>query len=192
MTAPRGSGPVGVRHADVLRDGLQTARLVLRPFAAADLEAAVRGDDVLAAHLGVPVEPGWMDFPEALPFFIDVLRAWPERAVWAMYGCFFGSERRLVGGAGFKGGPTAEETVEIGYGIAPAFRGRGLAVEAARGLVAFAFDHADVRAVLAHTIPAEGASTAVLTSAGITHAGTVVDPDDGPVWRWVLPRPSSL
>ena len=41
----------------------------------------------------------------------------------------------LVGGAGFKGAPDDEGAVEIGYGLALASRGRGLATEAVVALV---------------------------------------------------------
>src|SRR6266702_2366495 len=41
-----------------------------------------------------------------------------------------------------------------------------------------------VRLVRAHTLPEENASTRVLLKCGFRHLGTVVDPEDGPVWRW--------
>jgi RimJ/RimL family protein N-acetyltransferase len=45
-----------------------------------------------------------------------------------------------------------------------------------------------VRLVRAHTLPESNASTRVLTNCGFRKTAEVVDPDDGPVWRWELVR----
>ena len=94
--------------------------------------------------------------------------------------------RAVIGTAGFKGPPDANGMVEIAYGIVPGFEGRGYATEAAMALVRFALATPDVTLVRAHTLPEVNASTRVLTKCGFRHAGDVVDPDDGPVWRWEL------
>jgi [ribosomal protein S5]-alanine N-acetyltransferase len=96
--------------------------------------------------------------------------------------------RSAVGIAAFKGPPDAAGTVEIAYGIVPTAEGRGFATEAAGALVQFAFASEDVRLVRAHTLPTPNASTRVLEKCGFRHTGSVVDPDDGPVWRWERPR----
>jgi RimJ/RimL family protein N-acetyltransferase len=93
-------------------------------------------------------------------------------------------ERQVIGSAGFKGAPDADGLVEIAYGIVPTFEGRGYATEAAHALVAHAFASGLVQRVRAHTLPTKNASTRVLTKCGFMRTGDVVDPDDGPVWRW--------
>ena len=90
----------------------------------------------------------------------------------------------VIGGAGFKGPPDSTGTVEVAYGIVPSFEGRGYATEAAAALVDFAFVSGEVRMVRAHTLPEANASTRVLLKCGFHYVSTVVDPDDGPVWRW--------
>ena len=89
---------------------------------------------------------------------------------------------RTVGSCGFKG-PPAEGVVEIAYGIDPEHQGNGYATEAAEALTNFAFAQ-NVRTVRAHTLPEANASTRVLTKCGFRHVGPVIDPEDGPVWRW--------
>lgn len=89
-----------------------------------------------------------------------------------------------IGQCGFKGPPNEDGEVEIAYGIHPEHQCRGYATEAAAALVAFAFAEDSVRAVLAHTLPEENASTRVLTKCGFENVGEVIDPDDGQVWRW--------
>jgi RimJ/RimL family protein N-acetyltransferase len=89
---------------------------------------------------------------------------------------------RTVGSSGFKG-PPADGVVEIAYGIEPEHQGNGYATEAAEALTNFAFAQG-VRTVRAHTLPESNASTRVLVKCGFRHVGQVIDPDDGPVWRW--------
>lgn len=89
---------------------------------------------------------------------------------------------RPVGNCGFKG-PPADSVVEIAYGINPEHQGKGYATEAAEALTRFAFSQ-DVRTVRAHTFSEANASTRVLTKCGFRHVGQVIDPEDGPVWRW--------
>lgn len=100
-----------------------------------------------------------------------------------------------VGSCGFKGAPDASGCVEIAYAIEMDFRGRGFAKEAAKALVAFAYS-AGASRVCAHTLKAQSASTSVLASCGFVKVGDVVDPEDGPVWRWEhiagLPKTTSL
>jgi ribosomal-protein-alanine N-acetyltransferase len=90
----------------------------------------------------------------------------------------------VVGSAGFKGPPDSSGTVEIAYGIASSIEGQGYATEAAATLVAFAFAAPLVELVRAHTLPAANASTRVLIKCGFRQVDSIVDPDDGPVWRW--------
>src|SRR5688572_31763982 len=94
------------------------------------LTAALAGANALEALLDVSVADGWEGFPEALP----VLRAsYSEHPQGRPWGSLFFVElqaRTLVGLGGFKGAPSSDGVVEIGYAIAPAFQGRGLATDA--------------------------------------------------------------
>jgi ribosomal-protein-alanine N-acetyltransferase len=90
----------------------------------------------------------------------------------------------VVGKGGFKGPPTVDGVVEIAYGVAPDYQGKGYATEAAQALVAYAFSSGQVRVVRAHTLPESNASKRVLAKSGFRRIGEVIDPDDGLVWRW--------
>lgn len=85
----------------------------------------------------------------------------------------------LIGGVGFKGAPDDAGVVEIGYGLAPAARGRGLATEAVAALVAHAFERG-VRAVRAEVETGYAASERVVMRAGFTAA----DGDGRVTWWW--------
>lgn len=93
-------------------------------------------------------------------------------------------DRVIVGQCGFKGPPNADGMVEIAYFVEPDCRGNGYATEAAEALTVQALNHDGVRFVRAHTLPEPNASTRVLTKAGFRNVGEVIDPEDGPVWRW--------
>jgi len=89
----------------------------------------------------------------------------------------------VVGMCAFKGGVDADGAVEIAYGVDEKYRGRGYAKEAARALTEFAFT-AGAKTVRAHTLREQSPSTGVLSACGFQFVGEVVDPEDGPVWRW--------
>lgn len=97
---------------------------------------------------------------------------------------------RLIGSGGFTGRPV-DRTVEIGYEIAPQFRGRRLGTAAARALLDFAVRSGEVDHVLAHTLPGPNPSTGVLASLGFVHVEERDDPEAGPVWQWRWVRPAA-
>ena len=154
------------------------------------LTAAVAGGGALEALLGVSVADDWAGFPEALP----VLRAWyaknPNGHTWSSLFFVDPHVRTLVGFGGFKGPPSSDAVVEIGYAIAPAFRGQGLATDAVAQMVQRAFEDTIVRAVDAHTLGHANPSTRVLEKSGFRKIGEANDPDDGVVWHWRRERPA--
>ena len=96
--------------------------------------------------------------------------------------------RTALGTCGFKGRPDAHGVVEIAYGVDARHRGRGFATEATTAMLAYAFQHPDVRLVRAHTFDDRNASARVLSKCGFRLVGQVTDPDDGLVWRWERQR----
>jgi [ribosomal protein S5]-alanine N-acetyltransferase len=92
-----------------------------------------------------------------------------------------------VGMGSFKG-PPVDGVVEIAYAIVPGQQGKGYATEAARALTEYAFSSPEVSKVCAHTLRDGIASQRVLTKAGYTPVGEVMDPEDGLVWRFEKPR----
>ena len=152
------------------------------------LEALAAGTAAFAALAGSPVPDGWPEFPEAIEFAIDKLRERPDQAGWWMHLFFIDST--LVGSGGYVG-PPEDGVVEIGYEIAPAFRGRGLATAAATAMIAKAVTEGDVHTVIAHTLAHPNASTSVLRRAGFAHVGAFPDEQEGTVWRWEWIEPSA-
>lgn len=145
-------------------------------------EALAAGDAVFTERFGVPVEADWSGFPEALPILLEAARSEtpPE---WGPH-LFFDQDGALVGNGGWKGRPR-DGTAEIGYAVAPARQRRGIATAAVRELVERGRS-AGLQTVVAHTLAEENASTKVLTRCGFERVAELIDPDEGPVWRWEL------
>ncbi|MBO4258085.1 GNAT family N-acetyltransferase [Streptomyces griseorubiginosus] len=160
----------------------RTARLDAVPLAvehAAEM-AAVLSDPALHVFIGgTPASP-------------DDLRARYERLVagspdpavsWCNWVLRLRQEARLVG--------TVQATVvgavaEIAWVVGSPWQGRGLASEAACGLVALLARRPSVRTVIAHVHPEHRASESVARAAGLEP--TEVEQDGERRWRLELPR----
>ena len=117
--------------------------------------------------------------------WLELLRVFTPADSWTLgFSLVHLDSDTVVGTCGFKGPPDADGVVEIAYGVAPEYQGKGYATEAAQALTDYAFRRDKVRVVRAHTRPEPNASTRVLTKCGFRRIGEVIDPEDGLVWRW--------
>ena len=148
---------------------------------------AEASDDTLLAHLcGVPFQD------DVTSLLIEVLRANAGLAAgngaaspWRGY-IAITDEDGVVGTCGFKG-PPEDGAAEIAYFTFPPFTGRGFAKQMARKLEEFAARTGALRILIAHTLSETNASTAILKGMGFRNVGEVLDPEDGPAWRWEKP-----
>jgi RimJ/RimL family protein N-acetyltransferase len=169
---------------------MRTTNLELIPHAPQHLRALIAGPERYETIFGVPPADGLRDFlisDDVSPEFVTRLEAATEADPWTHgFALVHAADRIVIGMVGFKGPRDADGMVEIAYGIVPAYRNKGMATEAAKALVRYAFASGGqhVRVVRAHTLPEPNASTRVLTKCGFERVGDVVDPEDGPVWRW--------
>jgi ribosomal-protein-alanine N-acetyltransferase len=152
------------------------------------LAAAVDDEAKLARLLGATIADGWAGFPESLPVLRDSYARNPGAHAWGTLFFVLGDPRTLVGLGGYKAAPSTDGIVEIGYAIAPAFRGRGLATSAVQQMVARGFGDPQVRFIDAHTLAGPNASTRVLEKSGFEMLGVLEDPGEGPIWHWRLSR----
>jgi ribosomal-protein-alanine N-acetyltransferase len=167
---------------------IDTARLRLVPYAPQFLLALMESVDRFAEVSGFRAADGLRDFlvsGEVPAAYVESLRAASEADPWLHgFAAIHRESGLVIGNGGFKGAPDSEGTVEIAYGVVPAFQSQGYATEVASALIAFACDDSRVRLLRAHTLPESNASTRVLEKCGFAHRGEVIDPDDGLVWRW--------
>ena len=162
---------------------IETRNLQLIPCEPLHLETILEDKKGLEPMLGVSVPDSWPVFPEAMSYVYERVRSDPFAVGWWTYLFVHAGDGVLAGEGGFKGPPDESGTVEIGYAIVPEYRGRGLATEAAGGLVGWALSHPQVAAAAAETLPDGHASIRVLEKLGMRFVGATDE-----VLRWRLER----
>lgn len=168
---------------------IETTSLRLIPCDIEILESAIQGNEILEQKLNVSVQKNWTEFGvEALRFSLDRLAESEEEKNWWTYFPIHKPDNKLIGSGGYKGKPTADGTVELGYEIAVDYRNRGLATEMTKGKIQNAFGDERVKTIIAHTLGQSNASTGVLLKCGFEKVQEINDPEDGMIWRWELKR----
>jgi RimJ/RimL family protein N-acetyltransferase len=164
---------------------LETKNLTLVPHLPADLLALRRGIDHYEKISDRRVADGVRDFLLAgSPDFFSQLENATVPDPWRFgFAVIHKIDNRLIGMCSFTGSPDSNGVVEIAYGIAPDYQGKGYATEAAAAAVQFAIDSGEVALIRAHTLPATNASTRVLEKCGFHRAGESID-EGMTVWRW--------
>ncbi len=163
---------------------IETARLILVPLKAEHVTAFGAGRQALSALLGVEVPPEWPVSPESLTCWQGRPEKLGQAGGWAAYLFIHRQDGILVGDGGFKGRPDSAGEVEIGYALVPAYRGRGLATEAARALADLAFEQPEVTGLCAETLTDGYASMRVVQKLGLTFDKLVHSQAEGDVFRW--------
>jgi RimJ/RimL family protein N-acetyltransferase len=169
---------------------LQTERLFIVPANLPMLEAIAIEDWATLSGLlgGVDFADHWLHFPEAMIWMRDFLREHEADLGWWNFLIIHQKDVRLIGTCGYKGTPSFAGEVEIGYEIAEAYQGQGLATEAARALVDNAFQHDSVKVVMAYTLAEKNASNVLLQKIGFQYVDEHVDIEDGKIWEWRLEK----
>jgi RimJ/RimL family protein N-acetyltransferase len=178
----------------------ETARLLLRPYHADDLEEFVdlHGRDDVARYLPWPTRDeaasrAALGRHEAMSLDADddgITLAAVDKETGRLVGEFVLFLRSVEHRRG-----------EIGYVVHPDFQGRGLATEGARALLHLAFEAMDMHRVVARIDPLNTGSAAVLRRLGMRHEAHLVqnewfkgewgDEDDYAILRseWSEPEP---
>jgi [ribosomal protein S5]-alanine N-acetyltransferase len=168
---------------------IETPNLKLVQCSAEMLRDALAGNEQLAKRLNVTVEENWSEFGDApLKYVLGKLSQNENEEAWWTYLPVHKQDNRLIGSGGYKGQPTDDGMVEIGYEIVPAYRKRGLATEMANGLIAHPFKDDRVNRVIAHTLAHDNPSTKVLLKCGFKKVDEIVHAAHGPVWKWELKK----
>ncbi|MEV0402809.1 GNAT family N-acetyltransferase [Actinoallomurus sp. NPDC050550] len=151
-------------------EAIATRRLDLLPLLVehADEMVTVLSDPALHTFIG-----GAPDTAEALRSRYRLMVAGaPDPAVhWLNWVIYLREEACLTGTVQATIGPTGDGLVaEIAWVVGTPWQGRGIATEAAQGLVAWLGEQ-PVDGVVAHIHPEHRASAAVATAAGLTPTG---------------------
>lgn len=91
----------------------------------------------------------------------------------------------IVGAGAYKGQPVLGK-VEIAYGTFEKFRSTGIGTQICHSLIQLALEFDPSVIITARTLPERNHSTRILEKNGFILLGTVHDPEDGPVFEWLL------
>ena len=170
---------------------LHTERLRLRPFTDAD------ADDLFALHSSATVlrywdSPPWSE-PSRAERFLAASRQLEEEGTGARVAIDRLSDGAFLGWCGLTRWNPDYRSASLGYCFGEAAWGHGYATEAARAVLAWAFDTLDLNRVQAETDTRNLASARVLAKLGFVREGTlredcVVDGDVSDSWVFGLLR----
>jgi [ribosomal protein S5]-alanine N-acetyltransferase len=163
---------------------METKNLSLIPCTIPHLEKLIESAEAFEAAFGWRVIEGYIEFDGALEYLLGTLKSEDSNSEWPSYFFIHRADKALIGLGGYKGEPDENGSVEIGYGVAPAYRGKGYATEAAEAMIQNAFASDDVQMVCAHTLAEENHSVAILRKLGMEKVAEINDPEDGNIWRW--------
>lgn len=162
---------------------IRTERLELIPGTVELLSAELEGLDAFRQKLGIEVPPTWppglYDRP-AQEWMLNYLKETPDGVGWGLWYMVLrglnDNPETLIGTCGYKGSPSSDGTVEIGYSVLPEYQRKGYASEAAGELVNRAFEYPEVKRVIAETFPDLTASIRVLEKTGFSLIGSGSEP----------------
>ncbi len=121
-----------------------------------------------------------VDDPGPLRYRLPLIEADPEAAPYLLRMAVLRDDAVIVGSAGFHARPDADGMIEIGLGIVPEWRGRGLATELLRGMWGWVVDRPGVRTLRYTVSPDNAPSQAIIGRFGFAYMGQQVDEEDGP------------
>lgn len=156
---------------------LRTGRLEIVPGTPALGRAELNDRRRFGELLGARVPAAWPP-PEnderTMTFFTQYLEENPDAIGWAAWYILLRAgdgQPTAIGSCGFTAKPDGTGTVETGYSILEEYQRQGFAPEAVTALVAWAFSHAEVSRVIAHTFPVLWPSIRVLEKCGFSFVG---------------------
>ena len=146
---------------------IQTARLTLRSYSAADIADLVRlagAREVAATTLRIPHPYTEQDAKEFIAAY--AAQTVPE----TRFAITLTSDGRLCGGIGFRV-DEAHQHAELGYWLGVPYWGRGYATEAAGAMIQYGFETLGLHRIYASYVPHNVASGRVLQKIGMRREG---------------------
>lgn len=170
--------------ASVTDPPIRTARLELPALTVAQYDRLMAGDrEAVGRELHAEIGEAWLadaawliglrrrqieEHPDHRPWLIrPIIRREPDAA------------REVIGYVNFHAPPDDQGIAEIGYALLPAWRGRGYAIEAVAGALAWALEDPRVRTLRASVAPDNDASRRLVARLGFVQTGEQWDPEDG-------------
>lgn len=149
---------------------LETARLRVRPFTMDDEPAvfALVSDPEIARFVRFEAHRS----PADTRAFLELVFEHYQRGDPFAWAIVLREEGRLIGSCGFVSEAAEQSSAEIGYWLGKPYWGKGYAVEAARALVRFGFEHMGLERVEAKCFIENRAGQRVIEKLGMRFEGT--------------------
>jgi RimJ/RimL family protein N-acetyltransferase len=166
------------RRHDASGPSLRSERTLLRRWQPEDLApfAQMNADPVVMEHFPATLTEG------QTAGAIGWIEAGFDERGYGLWAVELPGEARFIGFVGLQPAPSElpfTPAVEIGWRLAPQFWGRGLATEAARVALAFAFEDVGLDEVVSFTAKSNVRSIAVMERIGLQRAGDFDNPRIG-------------
>ena len=181
-----------------MSDEIETPRLLLR-YMSEDFLLACHDDDAELAEglIGMKIDSEWLREKNLMALRLGDLKSDPEYAPWSLRAIGDLESGTMVGHIGFFSRPNPRylrpyvpDGVELGYAVYPAYRRRGYAVEAIKGIVRWAAEEHGVENFVMATEPENNAAVSLAEKLGFEKAAEHVDPEDGLEYVFVLRGPA--
>ncbi|MCP5051393.1 MAG: GNAT family N-acetyltransferase, partial [bacterium] len=157
-------------------------------IARAEIDDIKRFGKLLKAHIPGTWPPPLND-KGSMEWFAYLVKKDPGAVGWGnWYFIFYDKIKKTdiaVGNGGFKGKPSNNGTVEIGYSVLEEYHGRGYAPEAVKAMCEWAFSHPEVNRIIAETYPDLTPSIRVLEKNDFSFTGKGSEDD---IIRYELTR----
>lgn len=162
-------------------DGIETERLLLRPWRDEDLDAYARmcADPEVMRYL-----PAVLTREESERQVSGFVRHWEERGfgLWAVEEKSGSRFIGFIGLARHDDWPVDEHNVEVGWRLDRNFWGRGLATEEAVASLRYGFEKLGLGRIISIAHPQNAGSRRVMEKAGLSYRGEVRWRDYDDVW----------
>ncbi len=135
---------------------------------------AIAGRDFTNPHQNLVKESG------PLRWRVPQVKVDPSVNKWFVRFIVLKETKEIIGSTSFHGVPDSEGMMEIGLGIEEAFRGKGYAKEALKGMWSWACTFPEVKTLRYTVSPDNLPSIAVINYFGFEYKGQQMDDIDGP------------
>jgi len=155
-----------IAHYILTNSMIETKRLILRPLTYSQLLGYLRNDGSLEMELNLSPAPGEIspELKEALeetilPHVADQSMNFLYSTLWTV---IFKEQNKMVGDLCFYGEPNENGEIALGYGTYKSFEGKGFMTEAIGGIIEWARQQPEVKAIVASTEKLNVASFTIL------------------------------
>ena len=157
--------------------GITTERLRLVAGTPLLAQAELDGLESFAKRLGSEIPESWpppLCDTDSMEYGLKLLEEDPKGAGWYSWYILLRNPqggRTAIGIGGFKGRPSEEGEIELSYAILEDYQNQGFCTEAIKAWTEWAFQHPEVKRVVAETMPDLTPSIRVLEKNGFSKSG---------------------